>query len=35
MPYERKAQAAVFMADNLMFGNRKLVAEIALKHHVA
>ena len=29
-----KAQAAVFMADNLMFGNRKLVAEIALKHHL-
>lgn len=25
------AQAAVFMADNVMFGNRKLVAEIALK----
>ena len=25
-----KAQAAVFMADNLMFGNRKRVAEVAL-----
>jgi putative ABC transport system substrate-binding protein len=29
-----KAQAAVFMADNVMFGNRKQVAEIALKHHL-
>ena len=27
-----KARAAVFMADNVMFGNRKLVAEFALKH---
>ncbi len=27
-----KARAAVFMADNVMFGNRKLVAELALKH---
>jgi putative ABC transport system substrate-binding protein len=26
-----KAQAAVFMADNVMFGNRKRVAELALK----
>ena len=26
------AQAAVFMADNVMFGNRKRVAEVALKH---
>src|SRR4051794_13117878 len=29
-----RAQAAVFMADNVMFGNRKLVAEIALKHRL-
>ena len=29
-----KAQAAVFMADNVMFGNRKLVAETALKHRL-
>ena len=29
-----KARAAVFMADNVMFGNRKLVAELALKHHL-
>ena len=28
------AQAAVFMADNVMFGNRKLVAEVALKHRI-
>ena len=28
------AQAAVFMADNLMFGNRKLVAEAAIKHRL-
>jgi putative ABC transport system substrate-binding protein len=28
------AQAAVFMADNVMFGNRKQVAEIALKHRL-
>jgi putative ABC transport system substrate-binding protein len=28
------AQAAVFMADNVMFGNRKLVAEAALKHRL-
>jgi putative tryptophan/tyrosine transport system substrate-binding protein len=28
------AQAAVFMADNLMFGNRKLVAETALKYRL-
>ena len=28
------AQAAVFMADNVMFGNRKLVAETALKHRL-
>jgi putative tryptophan/tyrosine transport system substrate-binding protein len=29
-----KARAAVFMADNVMFGNRKQVAELALKHHL-
>lgn len=29
------AQAAVFMADNEMFGNRKLVAEMALKYRLA
>jgi putative ABC transport system substrate-binding protein len=29
-----KAQAAVFMADNVMFGHRKQVAELALKHHL-
>ena len=29
-----KAQAAVFMADNVMFGNRKRVAEIALKQRL-
>ena len=29
-----KAQAAIFMADNVMFGNRKLVAEFALKHRL-
>jgi putative tryptophan/tyrosine transport system substrate-binding protein len=29
-----KARAAVFMADNVMFGNRKRVAELALKHHL-
>jgi len=29
-----KARAAVFMADNMMFGNRKRVAELALKHHL-
>ena len=28
------SQAAVFMADNVMFGNRKLVAETALKHRL-
>ena len=28
------AQAAVFMADNVMFGNRKQVAELALKHRL-
>ena len=28
------AQAAVFMADNVMFGNRKKVAELALKHRL-
>jgi len=28
------ARAAVFMADNTMFGNRKLVAEMALKHRL-
>ena len=26
------AQAAVFMADNVMFGNRKKVAELAIRH---
>jgi putative ABC transport system substrate-binding protein len=31
---QANAQAAVFMADNLMFGNRKLVAEIALKYRL-
>jgi putative ABC transport system substrate-binding protein len=29
-----KAQAAVFMADNVMFGNRKRVAEVALKQRL-
>jgi len=29
-----KAQAAVFMADNVMFGNRKRVAEIALRQRL-
>jgi putative tryptophan/tyrosine transport system substrate-binding protein len=29
-----KAQAAVFMADNVMFGNRKRVAELALKQRL-
>ena len=29
-----KAQAAVFMADNVMFGNRKQVAELALKYRL-
>jgi putative ABC transport system substrate-binding protein len=29
-----KAQAAVFMADNVMFGNRKRVAEFALKQRL-
>ncbi|MET4279989.1 MULTISPECIES: ABC transporter substrate-binding protein [unclassified Bradyrhizobium] len=29
-----KAQAAVFMADNMMFGNRKRVAEVALKQRL-
>ena len=29
-----KARAAVFMADNVMFGNRKLVAEAAIKHRL-
>jgi putative ABC transport system substrate-binding protein len=29
-----KAQAAIFMADNVMFGNRKQVAELALKHRL-
>ena len=28
------AQAAVFMADNVMFGNRARVAELALKHQL-
>jgi putative tryptophan/tyrosine transport system substrate-binding protein len=28
------AQAAVFMADNVMFGNRKKVADLALKHRL-
>jgi putative tryptophan/tyrosine transport system substrate-binding protein len=27
-----KAQAAIFMTDNALFGQRKLVAELALKH---
>jgi putative tryptophan/tyrosine transport system substrate-binding protein len=31
---QAKARAAVFMADNVMFGNRKRVAELALKHHL-
>lgn len=31
---QANAQAAVFMADNVMFGNRKLVAQTALKHHL-
>ena len=29
-----KTQAAVFMADNVMFGNRKRVAELALKQRL-
>jgi putative ABC transport system substrate-binding protein len=29
-----KARAAVFMADNLMFGNRKQVAELAIKYQL-
>jgi putative ABC transport system substrate-binding protein len=29
-----KAQAAVFMADNVMFGNRKRVAEVALRQRI-
>lgn len=29
-----KAQAAVFMADNVMFGSRKKVAELALKYRL-
>jgi putative ABC transport system substrate-binding protein len=29
-----KAQAGIFMADNVMFGNRKRVAELALKYHL-
>jgi len=29
-----KVQAAVFMTDNAMFGNRKQVAEFALAHHL-
>jgi putative ABC transport system substrate-binding protein len=29
-----KAQAAVFMADNVMFGNRKRVAELALRQRL-
>lgn len=29
-----KAQAAVFMADNVMFGNRKRVAEVALRQRL-
>jgi putative ABC transport system substrate-binding protein len=29
-----KAQAGVFMADNVMFGNRKRVAEVALKQRL-
>ena len=28
------AQAAVFMADNVMFGNRKRVADLALRHRL-
>ena len=28
------AQAAIFMADNVMFGNRKEVAELALRHRL-
>jgi putative ABC transport system substrate-binding protein len=28
------AQAAVFMADNVMFGNRKKVADLALRHRL-
>jgi putative ABC transport system substrate-binding protein len=28
------AQAAVFMTDNMMFGHRKQVAELALAHHL-
>ena len=31
---QAKAQAAVFMADNVMFGNRKRVAEVALKYRL-
>ncbi|MCK1709887.1 MULTISPECIES: ABC transporter substrate-binding protein [unclassified Bradyrhizobium] len=29
-----KAQAAIFMADNVMFGNRKRVAEVAINHRL-
>ena len=29
-----KAQAGVFMADNVMFGNRQQVAEVAIKHRL-
>jgi hypothetical protein len=29
-----KAQAAVFITDNLLFGHRKEIAEIALAHHL-
>ena len=29
-----KAEAAVFMADNVMFGNRQQVAEVAIKHRL-
>ena len=29
-----KAQAGIFMADNVMFGNRKRVAELALKYRL-
>jgi putative ABC transport system substrate-binding protein len=29
-----KAQAAVFITDNLLFGHRKEIADIALAHHL-
>ena len=29
-----KVQAAIFMADNVMFGNRKRVAEVAINHRL-